>query len=392
MAVTEGTQVMANKDAKEGREAKDAKDAKEDADETDDLHPEDGLLIPRRLAYVKDFMHHVTNVMYAFLSIINRSKKLSLEEAFIDGVTKRARGCKDEKTASSIFVVEKSIVELGKKRLAELCTSDDDWLNELLLEPRYYKQTRCHDCMIFVFSFFAYVFQDSMDDPVVYAMKIIVDCLSYMFNFNGDIRLLQYTQQLLNFYSGMLEGQVAPSLISYSLHANEHLAESILCYGPPVDINAINQERQYKTAKKNAIGSRDVNKTIQMRLMAAGICSANDLNAVMKVEQLYSASRCSSPERTEYLRSKLDSGFFARMTKLNIFYDARIYSHSEIPTADVVDKIIRVYRRRKDPEQILSQFTEEKVNLRLNGMALSLSSSSSDDNSSEVSLLSRVKR
>lgn len=67
--------------------------------------------------------------------------------------------------------------------------------------------------MIFVFGFFAYVFQDSMDDPVVYAMKNIVDCLSYMFNFNGDIRMLQYTQLLLNFYSGMLEGQVAPSLI-----------------------------------------------------------------------------------------------------------------------------------------------------------------------------------
>ncbi len=103
--------------------------------------------------------------------------------------------------------------------------------------------------MNFIFAFFAYVFQDSMDDPVVYAMKNIVDCLSYMFNFNGDIRMLQYTQQLLNFFSGMLEGQVAPSLISYSLHANEHLAESILCHGLPVDNNAINQERQYKTIK-----------------------------------------------------------------------------------------------------------------------------------------------
>lgn len=103
--------------------------------------------------------------------------------------------------------------------------------------------------MIFVFGFFAYVFQDSMDDPVVYAMKNIVDCLSYMFNFNGDIRMLQYTQLMLNFFSGMLEGQVAPSLISYSLHANEHQAESILCHGPPVDINAINQERRYKTIK-----------------------------------------------------------------------------------------------------------------------------------------------
>ena len=103
--------------------------------------------------------------------------------------------------------------------------------------------------MIFVFGFFAYVFQDSMDDLTVFAMKNIVDCLSFMFNFNGDIRMLQYTQLLLNFYSGMLEGQVAPSLISYSLHANEHLAESILCYGLPVDNNAINQERQYKTIK-----------------------------------------------------------------------------------------------------------------------------------------------
>lgn len=106
-----------------------------------------------------------------------------------------------------------------------------------------------NNTMIFVFAFFAYAFQDSMDDLIVFAMKNIVVCLSYMFNFNGDIRLLQYTQLLINYFSGMLEGQVAPSSVSYSLHANEHLAESILCHRPPVDNNTINQERQYKTIK-----------------------------------------------------------------------------------------------------------------------------------------------
>ncbi|KAK8816818.1 hypothetical protein WA577_007882 [Blastocystis sp. JDR] len=122
--------------------------------------------------------------------------------------------------------------------------------------------------MIFGFSLFSWTFQDSMKIPAVFAMKSNLDCLSSMFNFDGD-----YLQCLLDFFVTVLQSELPPEEIPPTVHNLSHVALSIVLHGCAATNNAYNQESKYRIPKWLCRRNGKPTTTTQIRLVVHNVVS-----------------------------------------------------------------------------------------------------------------------
>lgn len=329
----------------------------------DDLHPEERLLVSPKICFVKDMMHFVGNVCFGFLSYLscNSLRTLSKEEKLFDKVVNQyLYGTSDSST--SFCRSDKSIIEMAAKRLDALhVPSEFSWINSMMLQSGYYKHQRTHDCMLFSFAIFSYAFQDSMNNPAVMGMKTILDVLSYMYNFDGDIEELIYTQSVMNFFEGLLEGEVAPSWITPSMHAVIHIGKSVLCHGPPAVNNCLNQESLYKLLKKNVMNSPNPEKTAQTRLLASTLVSIHQLSH--EEEETGSVLEELTSEESSGFISRLDSSIYQEMTSRGLFEDSFFYRSDCLPIETTLDRIVPCIRNGATKEAILQTIRQTSVPL-----------------------------
>ena len=217
----------------------------------------------KSIVMVEDVTYFVTNVLYGFLSFLANEGNAgsSPEEAFLNQYVDVAlHGRVTE--GFSVYRPDKEILKKAK-RLQSLPLDTLEGIGEDSLAPSRFKAMKCHDCLVIGFALFSFLFQDSMTIPSVFAMKVVIDGLSFVFT--SDRFDLLLVQAVIDFFLAVLQGEVSPSSVSPSVHNTRHIALSVICHGCAID-NCFTQEHMYGFVKKAATNCNP-NKTIQKHLL-----------------------------------------------------------------------------------------------------------------------------
>ena len=311
------------------------------------LHPERALLLPPEITMVLDFMHFVSNVTKGFLDYLSEKKRDETNQEYVD--THAMLSLYDRYVNDfTLFYLEKDVMEKATKRLKELPkVVGMEWLKEEILAPNKFKALKCHDNLVFAFALFAYTFQDSMKHPSVWAMKNILDGLSFMFNFDGSYEELLKCQAMIDFSFGILQGEINPSSVSPSMHNVTHGGQSILIHDSPARNNCFTQERLYQIAKALVLQSSNPALTVQERLLVNNVCAIFSFLDDVAVDE-YSVSETLLPERKWWLLCRIDSEMYSKMTTEAINEDSLFYESEVVPMKTLLDCIMERGLLKKD--------------------------------------------
>lgn len=94
-----------------------------------------------------------------------------------------------------------------------------------------YKTINDHNDIMFLCGFYYYLFQDSMNIPVIFLFKVIFDYLINFFNFNDDLKELIKNQANYNAIMGLLQNELGPAALSISAHNSCHCVMSVVLNG-----------------------------------------------------------------------------------------------------------------------------------------------------------------
>lgn len=183
------------------------------------LQLEKNICVPSKYREGVDAMHNIYNICLLFIKIINN--EYSFDKSFNSVLDKYVRVAifGDEHKAPSDWTISpdfSDILAKAKERRKSLfeCLSYCSLLKQDLLIRSFFTRANDHDGMLFVFGFYHYLFQDSLNIPVIFLFKVIFDYLSYFFNFNGDLNELIVNQVNYNVIVGLLQSELAPSVLS----------------------------------------------------------------------------------------------------------------------------------------------------------------------------------
>ena len=312
---------------------------KETPKKEDSIHPEERLLVPKGLRFVQDQMHFVSNVCGAFLDYLRgKWKKDKQEASFLNNYVGRSVFGTDGANVN-LFGVDSWIIEKARSRMHKLkCPTSMNWLNTIL-DGNCFEKAKTYDCSIFTFCFFAYAFQDAMKHMTLLCMKVILDCLSYMYNFDSDYSELMNCQSVLNLFSGLLQGQTNPSSTTPSPHRTCHTGLNCLCIGCFSCINCYHQEHEYGIIRVNVMNSPNVNKTVQKRVLANSVTSLY----IASIESDNSKQTVDTEvEGTilEFIQTHLDTVVFCIMTMWNTNDDSFFYHCDWLPVNTMLDRVV----------------------------------------------------
>lgn len=344
---------------------------------------EGNLLVPRTSAKTIDMMHLVKNVAQALLNIIaahpTREKSVPCLEAYLKNTFFKDKTCDPHFTLSNLpdWVLDCAVMRLQKIP----CKYGFTFLDERMVIPSFFKAAKTHDCMIFAFSLFMYVFQDSLCIPAVFAAAVIIQGMAYTFNFDGDLRELSRVQTVIIFFLNLLQGEVKPSAITISLHTLVHLFVSVICTGNPASNNSLHQESMYGLVRRCLQPGRNPEKNVQKVLRVQSVCatfkkaSEKDDSVSLGVRTLM------SEEELNRLLTEVNEGLFRKMTAWNAREDSVFHEYDWLPFDTVVDKVVQLKEEGKSVEEIKEYVDglvwDEKVKrISLSGLKSSASHSS----------------
>ena len=208
-----------------------------------------------------DAQHNMANIMLWLIRIFSGlvpTKTSKENNLFMDSWTKyMIYGKKlSESLSYTIYPNFSSIREKAVNRLKEFCSYDDrppgiSWLKANILELKMFKKISNHDKILFFFSMFTYVFQDSLYIPIMFFIKNIIDHLSYFYTAIGSIDEFAKAQANFNVFCGLLEGEWGIGFSNYSLHNAMHYYQTYVC-GGSICLNAcFVSERSYSLPKQS---------------------------------------------------------------------------------------------------------------------------------------------
>lgn len=142
---------------------------------------------------------------------------------------------------------------------------DNTWINRLMVVPNILETEKCERTIVFYLCLFNYMYQDSMDNPVVNLLSRIINIIGDLYCINCDYNRAAYLQALLSSYLGQLETIVPPKWRSGANHLPNHLYYVLLYYGPLHQINNFLTERQYSEVKRNNTRCRYVLTAVRNR-------------------------------------------------------------------------------------------------------------------------------
>lgn len=306
------------------------------------IHPEEGLLIPKSICMVQDAMHFITNLMYGFLLYLNATKKDadSSEEVFFnDTITVAIFGKRG--VGISLYYPNECIISKAKTRLQALPLSRLSGVSSFSLDPKHFKAMKSHDCMVFALSLFSYLFQDSMKFPAIHAMKNILDIIGAVFNCDCNYLQMIRMQEMLDFHLGVLQGEIAPSFITPSIHNVVHPVSSTIIHGSAAVNNSLIQEAMYRYAKNAVTTSPNPSKTTQWRLL------------VSNTTEVYSLEKLSSDQAElntpinevglQWIRQHLDEMEYLQLSLDNVRMDTVLHHSDCISVNCSVDSLLHCY-------------------------------------------------
>lgn len=208
---------------------------------------EDSLLIPSEKALGVDGMHNLYNVCLMFIKLLNKVPK---GDKKLDCLMKELLEEKmNEKSSWTLLPDFSKVKEDANKRKKELENLNLPYVKEDLLNESHFKTASDYKGIVFLCSYYHYLFQDSMHIPFVFLYKIILDYMVYFFNANHDMKSIVEHQLNFNIIVSLLQNEVAPSVCKPSLHYACHYAETIINTGDIISSNCFKSENAYRIYK-----------------------------------------------------------------------------------------------------------------------------------------------
>lgn len=229
-----------------------------------------------------------------------------------------------------------------------------------MVEPGVFKGVKTHDCLVFGFSLFSYTFQDSMCIPAVFAAVKIMECLSWMYNFDGATDELQRVQYYLDFFCALFEGEVEPRVVSVTLHELIHFSHSIQCSGPPASNNNFNQESHYKEVKRSVQKGAAPEVTAQNRIKMCTYTGMQRLSCIKDPTLSWKPGEEENPEREAVLRGYIDPARYKLLCEMNPLDDASFYRDDSVPRYTALDAVVENLSSGSDAiSEALQQYAEK---------------------------------
>ena len=250
--------------------------------------------------------------------------------------------------------VPKWVLDCAAKRLQEISkTKEWDYVSPDILIPSVFSSLKTHDCLVFAFSLFPYVFQDSYCVPAVFAAVNIMEAVECIFSFSGDLRELSEAQALIGFFLSMFQGEVAATDITISLHTLCHLAKSIRFSGNADRNNCFNQEYMYQFPKIAMQAGCNPSKRIQKILRVQHACSI--FNEKEKQKEVETEVACPAADvHSQWIKSHIDTEVYKTLTKWNAYDDSVFFDNDLMEYNTLFDQVVKKIRDKCSGEEIKS--------------------------------------
>lgn len=331
----------------------------------------DECIIPREgEREIVDSQHNMANIAYMFIRILNNELPSPIAKRnvgiILDKTVRQAIFNDDMDVYSSytLYPDFSDIVQKAKQRIRQLkLPSELNWIKEDILETKHFKALSNYRDILFLFSFYHVIFQDSMYHPVIFLFKLIFDDLDYFYNFYGDLDDLAKHQANFNVYSGLLQGELAPGYLTYSLHNAIHYYQSVVC-GGEVSLNAcFISEHFYSIPKMNVCKGMNPELAAGKRqhyyhtsLLIANI--ADQYSDYPITKRKYSREYVIYGRNVISLFNDDFLTLFLRFTKLNICDDIKYELDPSIPHVTFLDTVLnrRSHLSESNLELLISSY------------------------------------
>ena len=284
----------------------------------------DNVLVPQNNILCLDGMHNLSNICQIFITIIN--DKVNYVDKDFDEQVRDLLQCESDWTLCPSF---KNVFDLAMVRHNELLNMN--LVKKDLLDYHLFKAISTHEGILYLCSFYGYLFQDSMDIPFIFFFKIVLDYLVYFFNVNYDIYHLVEKQRIFNMVLGLLQNEIYPFYLKLSLYNAMYYVQSILNCGDVASTNCFRSERSYKTTRAVFGNGNNPSQTASSKIMMFSLLCDNIFDDSKKVSNNI---RChtipESFEITPYhsISFKINREDIINTVKCNLYDEITYYTDS----------------------------------------------------------------
>lgn len=307
------------------------------------LKLEKNILVPPKYREGVDSMHNVYNVCKLFIEIINNvTPSNDSVDSILDCYVRNALygSARDSPKDWTLFPDFSDVLHnanVRRRELGRILGNNASFLRDDLLKPSHFKTINDHNDILFLCGFYYYLFQDSMDIPVIFLFKVIFDYLIYFFNFNGDLKELMKNQVNYNVIMGLLQNELGPSALSISAHNSCHSGMSAVLHGDLIVTSCFHSERMYQVIKKNCFSGPSPHITCGRRSLA-NVVSRSVVYGQQNQkhnQKALSTSNCLSINEVfvscgdgTVVSIPLEKGILGSIVKMNVYDDIRYYKDS----------------------------------------------------------------
>ena len=230
------------------------------------------VLCPTKQILCLDSMHNLSNICLIFISIINDKVDCSSLNK-VESVVRDLFSCDQQWTLCPSFENVRLAAIERHEELKKLNLVKKDLLNY-----DTFKRSTCYEEIMYLLSFYFYLFQDSMDNPVIFFFKIIFDYLGYFCNVNYDINHIIEKQRNFNIILGLIQNELLPQYLKISIFNAMFYAYCILNCGDMAPNSCWLSEGGYWSTRANFVRCRDPVLNASHRLMMLSLILQDNLD------------------------------------------------------------------------------------------------------------------
>ena len=328
----------------------------------DSVNSIDGsLLMPFDKALGLDGMHNLYNACLKFIKLLNQKPKVI--KAFDLSVNTVLFGNRNEKhVAWSFYPNFKKVKAMAKERETELMNQGLPYLDEDLLNKSSFELASDYKGIMFLCSYYHYLFKDNMKIPFIFFYKILLDYLVYFCNVNFDIESIVKHQLNYNIFLGLLQNEVAPTVSKISLHYACHYADTILNTGDIASSNCFKAENSYRRFKVNKIPCKNTILNMSRRTLA-------QKSAMLIKKRVEDGEKEQAPSLSKELTEGIihTNTLILKIGKCNLYDELMYYQDSSFSHITILDLLIN--KDISEWETIVDNYiNDNKINFQLKQM------------------------
>ena len=170
---------------------------------------------------------------------------------------------------TSFYVLPPSVLERATYWINQChLIENQSWISpSSLLNYKRFKKLKSHQHMLYALCLFPYIYQDSMHIPFIRLSSYVFQLIGKLYLLDKNLAEAKRLQDLLNICLTLLQGQTVDNFITLAIHMFVHSYSTIENFGSLKRCDSMYFESSMKIEKSNNINSRNIMKTMEIRLL-----------------------------------------------------------------------------------------------------------------------------